>query len=634
MNALSVLVLAGSTIGTPQLHAQTPLDWSHHHLVFSAPKDANQAAQIELEPRYQQQQARRKRAAAAVNSSVNPPSVSEQLNQAADLADENGLRPISLAETFAALKEKKRSAGLWGESLTASGTVGAGNYPAKYSFASAAVCGTGAAADFVAYNTSVAGGTSQPSIIGFNNLYSTCTGTVPSLAWAYNTGGTISTSVIISSTGTQLAFLHTPTSGASSLVILHWHAGDGTIGTPKGLTSQTSAANYATCRTSTTAACMYVIAFANGNNNGNSSPFYDYTNDILYVGDTQGVLHKFTGVFSGTPGESSSNGWPVAMSSSTTYQLTSPVYDSTSKLVFVGGTNIATSCATSGDGTGYLFSVTTGTGASQTVTTSELISRHCGFTDSPVVDSTSGKVYVFTSDDMNGSSSNSPCKGYSGGTSNSACNGVFQFTTTVSTAPVEVVMGLAAKPPVPTVFAGTFDNTFYTDGGTGGYVYVCGYTTTGTAGSDTVSAFNLNQIPVSTFSSAATATIQATLTGATGGCSPVSEADNGTDRVFLSVTGDGTVSSGTCNSSAIESAGCLYSYTVASDGTVTLASGLPASGGSSGIIIDYTASTSQIYFSYLSAASSTEPCPAPSGGSGKTSTSGGCAVQASQSALQ
>jgi len=29
----------------------------------------------------------------------------------------------------------------------------------------------------------------------------------------------------------------------------------------------------------------------------NSSPFYDYTNDAMYVGDDSGKLCKFTGVF-------------------------------------------------------------------------------------------------------------------------------------------------------------------------------------------------------------------------------------------------------------------------------------------------------------------------------------------------
>ena len=41
-----------------------------------------------------------------------------------------------------------------------------------------------------------------------------------------------------------------------------------------------------------------------------SSPFVDYTGDIAYVGDDSGKIHKFTGVFKGTPTEVTSGGWP------------------------------------------------------------------------------------------------------------------------------------------------------------------------------------------------------------------------------------------------------------------------------------------------------------------------------------
>ena len=56
---------------------------------------------------------------------------------------------------------------------------------------------------------------------------------------------------------------------------------------------------------------MFTLAFANGQNDTFSAPFYDYvgTDDVLYVGDDNGNLHKFTGVFAGTPAESGSP-WP------------------------------------------------------------------------------------------------------------------------------------------------------------------------------------------------------------------------------------------------------------------------------------------------------------------------------------
>ena len=35
-----------------------------------------------------------------------------------------------------------------------------------------------------------------------------------------------------------------------------------------------------------------------------SSVYYDYTNDVAWVGDASGWLHKITGLFNGTPTES------------------------------------------------------------------------------------------------------------------------------------------------------------------------------------------------------------------------------------------------------------------------------------------------------------------------------------------
>ena len=83
----------------------------------------------------------------------------------------------------------------------------------------------------------LAGGTDgQASIVAFNNLYvgEGCGGTNPTTSWAYNTGGTVVTSAVLSLDGTQVAFVHTPSSitSASSLEILRPVAGQGTVLAP------------------------------------------------------------------------------------------------------------------------------------------------------------------------------------------------------------------------------------------------------------------------------------------------------------------------------------------------------------------------------------------------------------------
>jgi hypothetical protein len=88
----------------------------------------------------------------------------------------------------------------------------------------------------------------------------------------------------------------------------------------------------------------------------NSAPFVDYKNDVIYVGDDLGVLHKFQNVFlSGTPAPVVGGGWPATVHAAS--KLTSPVFDSASTLVFVG------------DSAGLLSSVTT-TGTQGTVVSS------------------------------------------------------------------------------------------------------------------------------------------------------------------------------------------------------------------------------------------------------------------------
>src|ERR1700684_2960842 len=86
------------------------------------------------------------------------------------------------------IKSKKPTNGIskdWTETLIADGQVQPNMYPAKFAFFPAtASC----ANDFVVFPTGVAGTGTAANIIGNNNLYSTgCTGTVPTLNWAYNT---------------------------------------------------------------------------------------------------------------------------------------------------------------------------------------------------------------------------------------------------------------------------------------------------------------------------------------------------------------------------------------------------------------------------------------------------------------
>lgn len=593
-----------------------PEDWSRHHLVFSNPGTEEDAIArgtheswlaIANDPRY----------------------VLQQMKRNATSIEAKG--EVGNEQTANTQQSKiKRD---WSMDLGSGATVGAGQYPAKYSFSpiGAPNCST----DFVAFNTGLAGGSSQPTIIAYNNIYkgaSPACGTsgVPTIYWQYNTaypfvsggGGTadgskIVTSVVLSSDGSQLAFVESNSSSVASLVVLKWAASSSLV-LMNTAANNVTPASYRAC----SAPCMTRITFGDSHNDTNSAPFYDYIHDVLYVGDNSGVLHKFQNVFiSGTPGEVTTAPWPVTVSTQTAPTLTSAVYDSTSTLVLVG------------DASGYLYSVS----SSGTVVKSYQMAVSPGIVDGPLVDSAAEQVYVFVGNDVNGSNSSSPC----GSGSSQSCSGVFQlpipFTATTNLS--ESVIGVSAT--TNSMYIGAFDNIYYSSSEPPtGSLYACGYNVSGeprlaevpissgaiakpTFGFGSANQFNL------THGTAYDAEVIATFTSAAATCSPTIEFDDaGTDRIFLSVTGSANYSHGTSCTGA-----CLYSFTVTtaiSSANPNVGASLAVTGGTSGVIIDNAATSTgaaQVYFSPLA----NEACA----GNGTTGNgTGGCAVQASQAALQ
>jgi hypothetical protein len=579
-----------------------PDDWSHHHLIFSDPGSFADAVshgsferwyKVVTDPRFIIQQAKR----------VGGPNV---------IDGERRRRKHPLHND-------------WTMSLGGAGTVGAGQYPAKFPFGTTtASC----ASDFVVYNTGLAGSSSQPTIIAYNNLYSSCTGSVPSIYWQYNTaypqGSTtgddsaIPISVVLSFDGTQMAFVQNNSSNVASLVLLRWQSSSSLVQLDTG-TNNVTPSNYSSC----TAPCMTRLTFNGSNNDTNSPPFYDYADDIIYVGDNKGSLHKFTGVFLGNPTEVTTT-WPIAVS---TNILTGPVYDAGTKHIFVA------------DSGGYLYSYTTA-GAAVMQSSQLAVTGSKGIVDAPLVDSNAGEVYVFVGDDESTTTTGGyNCENLTG------CNGVFQFATSNSTSGTgvckatsattwsgtncgkESVFGIGATGIV--IYDGSFDQFYYSGSGTSGNLWTCAANdSTGTP------APKLMQINMSAFVTAGdvvgtAANVINPLTSAGATCSPVTEifGSGGTtdDYIFLSVTANGSQSACT--------GACLYNFLVSTTGTSTSAptaatAGLAVTGGSSGFIMDNVSTTtgaSQIYFSSLA----NETCV----GNGTTGNgTGGCAVQASQAA--
>ncbi len=423
---------------SPDSRAAFPVltDWSQHHLILSKPAGAGRGDRVGHDPRYSQQQNRLREA-----ETVGVRTPERQF----------GLEAVS-GENHGINKD-------WSQDLGAGATVGATNFPAKFSFrGTTATCAGGPTQpDFVVYGTGLQGALTQANIVAYTNLYSGCSGTVPSVYWAYNISySTVTTSPVLSGDGTQVSWVQSDPSGNGILIVLKWAASTTeTVGGPLTIASVTHA-SYPTC----SAPCWTSLAIgASGtaHNDTNSSVFYDYGNDVAYVGDDSGFLHKFSPFFKGIPGEIRTGGWPVQVNLTSPTALNSPVYDYASGNVFV--TDVG----------GYLYLVDPTAAVTQSgqLDFSSEFDSGPGISDGPIVDSTSGLVYVFAPSDGSGS-----CPG------TADCTAVYQLSTTFAAGDTgsEVKVGSSTvEPTTPSpLHIGAFDSSYESSGDATGHLYVCG----------------------------------------------------------------------------------------------------------------------------------------------------------------
>lgn len=478
-----------------------PTDWSHQHLVFTRPRTAEMARRVGDDPRYLQQIYRE----------------AERLRSPETATDSRSFSPFALR---AHAIDVKKSHGLWSELLGDLGVgdgPGAGNYPAKYTFdTTVANCAGGSGIpDYVVYSTGLAGSGTQANIVAYDNLYTGCAPPVPTVFWAYNTGGQVLTSPVLSGNGRQIAFVET-SGGAGIMVMLKWAAG-GTVTSPATITSVAPAA-YAAC----TAPCMTQVSLATSGStptstdDTTSSVFYDYTNDIGWVGGSGGWLHKITGMFKGTPTEVNNGTFPIQLNSTAGVSLSSPVYDQISDTVYVG------------DSGGFFYRVDPNLG---TPVQSARVDFGAGLVEGPLVDAFDGLIYVFSSSDGT--------KNCNAGTS--PCSNVVQFEFNFGSGAVgnfETTVGQSSATPNP-LYLGAFDTLYIrSEGPPTGNLYVCG---------NTGANPTLYQIPVTNgdLPAAATAISQLAPATSTAACSPVSDIENknlpgGTqERLFVSAQNNG-----------------------------------------------------------------------------------------------
>ncbi len=450
----------------------------------------------------------------------------------------------------------------------------------------------------------------QPTVVAFNQLYQgTCNGPwnkggttkAPNVLWSYNTGtGYITeTSPVLSylDDGQQVAFMQR--SGNSlQLVLLKPLAGQGTAAEPATPTLVTNAAYRGSAAGSYTVINFSTAAGANNNNSGGavwSSPFVDYTNDTLWAGDGNGILHKFTGVFQGTPAEVTSGGFPAVVQAG--MKLSPPVASNGN--VYIG--------SQSGSGTvgGRLHRVDAANG---TVYSSAklAVADSTGIREAVIMDNGTGSVFAFLFNDGT-TGNNLDCSATDPGAGNfDACRVVARFGSGFAdgAAPLQRVYVGRGNSRVSTLYAGGFDDAYYSSVNGDGAMYIVG------GRPDNTYFPTLWKIPLTNGAMGApirgpevgnNVTACASQPNCSNGVyniSPVNVVKNpvtNVERLFFSMAKDGTAAGCT--------GACVYMYDLSQTwGTGMVATaGFSVTGGTGGLVIDNVRASaepgmSQLYF--------------------------------------
>ena len=315
--ALAILVFALAPTEAAQAlrRRQSGLvdDWTTHHVVFSNIGSYDQAVKAGTYDKW-------------FRLLYDPRRIMQEARRTATLQVAQGKKK---APPPAMLRD-------WNVSL-GTNTVALTMYPAKFSF-STDPSSPSCANDYVVFPVNAGGTASQANLVGLSNLYvnaaSTgfCSGTAPTVKFAYNvgTGGTVRTSPQLSLDGTKVAFVETKTNASVFHVL--------TIGTT-GTNGSSATSPKVPGAGGGNNAVDTAITMNGGVTDSISSVFvnigFQAGSDSGYVGDDTGKLHKFTGVFRGTPAEVTTGGWPITVKAGVT--LTGPIFDSASNNIFVGG---------------------------------------------------------------------------------------------------------------------------------------------------------------------------------------------------------------------------------------------------------------------------------------------------------
>jgi hypothetical protein len=399
----------------------------------------------------------------------------------------------------------------------------------------------------------------------------------------YISTGSVLTSPVISEDGTKVAFVVSVTNGATFDVLTLDTTGKGN-GTAYNAPVVPGTGNNAKLTSLT----------LNGNRSVTySSPFVDIDDDIAYVGDNSGYLHKFTCVFNRNSStcktaEATTGGWPFHIGSIT--NLSGPVYDSTSGNVYLGA------------GNGYVYCVNLNKTAPAACTTArEGVANGTGsdaIETPPVVTSNGTVSWVFSQGNQNGSNEY-----------------VMQVPTSATAGfgtPAYASLGVSVYGE-STLYSGDFDNAYYNASAgqfANTHLYFCGFASYDSSYEEpTLFQIGFNAAGAMNTSATQGPRLSKDYSDNTDECTPLTEVYNGTtDYMFLGVNDEGSPTQ--CNSEA-----CVMSFTLGSTFNTSLAPtaaislGKVSTSAASGISIDNVSTSpgaSEIYFGNMITGNATQ----------------------------
>jgi len=565
-------------------HVGLPQDWSSRHVIYTRNGSVEDMMKVRDDPRFlhsfllhnMRERARQTAEPMAAETSSATASSEQELQTARNLRKPH---PPS--------KSKNRHTKVdWAVSLGTTRGMAFGENPAKYTFDPNAQ--PDCLNDFVVYTIQAPGqvGT-QANLVALRDLYSGSNptgicGNVPTFLFSYAIGsGTSDLSPVLSLDGKKIGWLENR--GATAFLhVTTWVAGQGTNATTGavavGAGSSDVAINYT--------ASAHPGCAARTRADSNANMYVDYGHDAAFLSADNGILYHVSGIFKGTP----TVDFCIPVNTAAGIGMSGAVYDGRTNKVFISDSK-----------TLYAFTV----GATSFTAAGSILYGSNTFSDSPILDSFNGYLYVFSSNDGTG-----------------RFTAVSQIPTTLASK-VDVHIGPTNTNRTAILIDGTFDENYFNFGPTDSRstLYTCGTDATNTLSQD---LFTLNFLSTGLINTTPVMSANKNVNpgGGPGLCSPLTDFFDGTrDRLFIS---EGNLVDAT-GANVVQ----MWDITsrITSAAATPTATASPYLGGTTGFTIDNASAQAQaasIYFSTLSANATTNTCGA----------SNYCAVKLTQSGLK